>query len=499
MAEQKETTPRNVPASPPPLGAPSLLEHLVHNQANAALLLLLAAVTAFGCANSTMMVTASHTLAEMYHALWHFDVGVAVHQITITQSLHVWINDGLMVIFFFLAGLEIKRELLVGELASLKKAALPIGAAVGGMAVPALIYVALNAGTPAVSGWGIPMATDIAFAVGVLGLLSGRVPLALSTFLMALAIVDDLGAVLVIAVFYTETISTDLLLTGLVLLGISYTLGLFGVRNSLVYAGLFAFIWLTFLQSGVHATVAGVLFAFTIPANAVYESPLFVKRLNELLQRFDDAEDYALKWQVNEAQQRLIASIQQECKHVEAPLQRILRQLHPFSAFIIMPLFALANAGVQIDFSQLGELFSSRVTLGVMLGLLVGKQLGITGFAWALVRAGWAELPGGVSWKQLYAVSILGSIGFTMSLFITELAFKPHPATADAAHEAPGVVHLEPEADDSHAATGSGNERVNAEAKLGVLSASLIAGIGGVLLLHRVMPPADRSRKESHA
>lgn len=482
----KRNVKRETPQAPP-LGEPGLLDMWMHNQANAAMLLLGAAVLAFVCANATFQVAPGLSLADWYHNLWHMDLGIAIQHKSITQSLHVWINDGLMVIFFFLAGLEIKRELLVGELASLRRAALPIAGAIGGMVAPAATFALFNIGGPGIGGWGIPMATDIAFAVGVLGLLSGRVPAVLSTFLMALAIVDDLGAVLVIAIFYTETISTNLLMTGMLLLGASYLLGFMGVRNSLIYAFLFALVWAAFLQSGVHATVAGVLFAFSIPANAVYESTLFKRRLNELVHRFDEAEDFANSLQVNEEQQDVIVSIQKECMHVEAPLQRILRQLHPMSAFLIMPLFALANAGVAVNFSELPQLMTSRVTLGVMLGLLLGKQLGIMSAVWGTVKLGLAELPRGVRWMEMYAVSVLGSIGFTMSLFITELAFKP-----GSGHDAVAVHGA------MHDVDGGLSAVLNAEAKLGVLSASLIAGILGVLILHRVMPPADPEQKGGH-
>ncbi|MFM1920143.1 MAG: Na+/H+ antiporter [Candidatus Hydrogenedentota bacterium] len=485
-------------SSAPPLEEHGALEQFLHNDAAAAILLLSSAILAFICANSSFHVLGEMSMKEFYNKLWHMDLGIAVHNFDITQSLHLWINDGLMAIFFFLVGLEIKREMLVGELASVRKAALPIGAALGGMVCPAAIFALLNLGQPGITGWGIPMATDIAFAVGILGLLSGRVPVSLCVFLMALAIVDDLGAVLVIAVFYTESIAATQLFAGLAVTCVSFAFSYMGLRNTIVYVMLFFVIWITFLQSGVHATVAGVLFAFSIPVDARYETPLFISRIQHLLKRFGDAEDYASPLQVNAAQQHIIRAIGAECVHVEAPLQRIERLLHPYTAFLIMPIFAFANAGVSLDFSNIGELLTSRVTLGVMLGLLIGKQVGITGFSWIMVKLKLAELPTGANWKQLYAVSVLGSIGFTMSLFITELAYKPAGHGAHAAIkvevEQPTpeeeLAHAEEEAH-AHDPAVEEARKHNAEAKLGVLLASIIAGIGGTALLYKVTKPGE--------
>lgn len=462
--------------TPPPLDAHGLLEQILHNGSYAAVLLLICAVFALFCANAAFPVWQDQSLADLYAALWHLDLGIAIGPRSVTQTLHHWVNDGLMAIFFFLVGLEIKRELMVGELATARKAALPIGAAIGGMIVPAGIYALLNNGTDGAAGWGIPMATDIAFAMGVLGLLSKRVPIALSVFLMALAIVDDLGAVVVIAMFYTHTIAAEQLFTGLALTALSFALGYAGVRSSLVYALLFGCIWITFLQSGVHATVAGVLFAFSIPVDARYQTSLFSGRIRALLDRFEQAEDEANPLQVNAAQQHLVSSIERECLHVEAPLQRIERLLHPACAFLIMPIFAFANAGVVMEFGSLSTLLESRVLWGVALGLLVGKQVGIFGFSWLMVRSGLAELPRGVTWLQLYGVAILGSIGFTMSLFVTELAFAP------GIHG--GVEHLV----SNHAA----------EAKVGVLSASIVAGVMGILVLYGVTSSGGGTSSPGH-
>jgi len=452
----------------PPLEQQGTLAHILHNDAFSAILLLGAASAAFYCANSTMPFL-DMTLGEFYQHFWHYQFGLEFHTLHITQSLHHWINDGLMAVFFFVVGLEIKRELVVGELASLRKAALPIAGAIGGMVVPALIYYLINWGSDGAVGGGIPMATDIAFAIGVLGLLSGRVPPALAIFLMALAIVDDLGAVLVIAVFYTQSIAAQQLLIGLGLIAVSFVLALFGVRNSLVYFGLFGLIWFNFLQSGVHATVAGVLFALTIPVDARYETPLFIDRIRELLRRFDDVDDESTPKLVNARQQRIVRAIESECIHVEAPLQRLENKLHPFTVLLIMPLFAFANAGVSLDTEHLWEQLFSRVTLGIVLGLLVGKQLGITLFAWIVVRLKLAELPQGITWKQMYAASCLASIGFTMSLFISELAFSP------GSHEVHAAAQGTAESLMTHAHLS--------EAKIGVLVASTVAAIYGIIVM----------------
>lgn len=449
----------------PPLEQVSTLQKILHHDAMSAIFLLVAAAAAFYMANSGLIIN-GRPLYEWYADLWHLDLGLYLHGEVISKSLHHLINDGLMAIFFFIVGLEIKRELLVGELASFRKALLPIAAAVGGMVCPAAIYAIVNYGSETAIGWGIPMATDIAFSAGVLGLLSKRVPTGLAVFLIALAIVDDLGSVTVIALFYTEAITMRPLMVGLVMIVLSFVFARMGVRNALVFVLMAAIIWVEFFLSGVHATIAGVLFAFTVPADARYETPLFIKRLNKLLQRFHEAEDNVNPLLVNSRQQRVVRAIEAECLHVEAPLQRIEHKLHPLTAFIIMPIFAFANSGVHLDFSHIGEVFNQRVTWGVILGLLVGKQLGIFGAAWLTVKAGLAELPQGVRWMQIYGVTWLAGIGFTMSLFIGGLAF---PIGHDAGH---GAVESA-----SHMAD------YLAGSKVGTLVASMIAGIVGTIIL----------------
>lgn len=459
----------------PPLEPHSTLHNILHNQAISAIILLVAAISAFILANIHIPL-GDKTVSEWYAWLWHVELGFHVVNTDITQSLHVWVNDGLMAIFFLLVGLEIKRELIVGELASVRKAALPIAAAIGGMIFPAAIYAGMNWGGEGLAGWGIPMATDIAFAAGVIGLLSKRVPAALAVFLIALAIVDDLGAVLVIAIFYTDSINALSLEAGLAIIFFSFILARLGFRSTVMYTILAIFTWLAFLQSGVHATIAGVLFALTIPVDARYESPLFIKRIQKLLSRFDEVEDHVNPRLVNASQQRLLRAIELECIHVEAPLQRMENKLHPFIAFLIMPLFAFANSGVELDFSTVGQLVIEPVTLGVIFGLVFGKQLGIMVFSGLAVALKLAELPQGVKWKHIYGVSCLAGIGFTMSLFITQLAFAGGHGTPDAAHATAEAAH-------GAVSYAAGNVHLM-EAKVGVLLASIISGVLGATVLY---------------
>jgi Na+:H+ antiporter, NhaA family len=467
--------------SPPPLEQESTLQRILHHDAMGAIFLLVSAAAAFYMANSGMMIN-GRQLHEWYADLWHLDVGLYLHGEVIAKSLHHIVNDGLMAIFFFIVGLEIKRELLVGELASFRKALLPIAAAIGGMVCPALVYTAVNYGTETSVGWGIPMATDIAFSAGVLGLLSKRIPTGLAVFLIALAIVDDLGSVTVIALFYTEEIAQRPLMVGLAMIILSFIFARMGVRNALVFVLMAAVIWVEFFMSGVHATIAGVLFAFTVPADASYETPLFVKRINELLQRFHSAEDNVNPLLVNSRQQRVVRAIESECIHVEAPLQRIEHKLHPICAFIIMPIFAFANSGVHLDFSHIGEVFNQRVTWGVILGLLIGKQLGIFGASWLTVKAGLAELPKGVNWMQIYGVTWLAGIGFTMSLFIGGLAFPGGHGAGHGDGEAAG--HM---------------AEYLAGSKVGTLSASIVAGIVGTIILIMCTKPGAAPAENSEA
>lgn len=407
------------------------------------ILLLLSAVIALVWANSPW--------AASYFHLWETHLAVGAGDFVIDMSLHHWINDGLMAVFFFVVGLEIKREVLVGELASPKKAALSVAAAIGGMLVPAAVYWAVNAGGPGADGWGIPMATDIAFAIGVLALLGSRVPLALKVFVTAVAIVDDLGAVLVIALFYTADISAGALQLAVVLFLALVAVSWLGIRRLPTYVLLGTALWLALLLSGIHATIAGVLLALTIPARRLIDAPEFLRRARLYVAEF--AEDARPGHTALTADQGdAVHSLEVASEQVQTPLARLEHQLHPWVAFFIMPLFALANAGVVLG-GDIGATLTSPVTLGVILGLFLGKQVGILAASWLSVRAGLAALPEGVAWRQLWGVGLLAGIGFTMSLFIAGLAF------AD-----PGMLD---------------------QAKIGILAASLISGLVGGLVLVR--------------
>lgn len=447
----------------PPVDSPAVLAKILHSQSLAAIVLLIATALALVIANLGI-IYGERTIGEWYALLWHLQVGFRIADSNLVLPLHVWVNDGLMAIFFLLVGLEIKRELFVGELAGIRKAILPIAAAVGGMAFPAAIYAVVNVGQPGSRGWGIPMATDIAFAAGVMGLLGKRVPGNLAIFLIALAIVDDLGSVAVIALFYAESLRLASLQGGLVFLCLSLIIARLGIRHAVVYTILAVCTWVSFLDSGVHATIAGVLFAFTIPLDARYDTPNFIDRIRYLLTRFDKMEDHVNPRMVNARQQRIVRAIEAECVHVEAPLQRIESKLYPLVAFLIMPVFAFANAGVAIDFANLGTSLREPVALGIALGLVLGKQAGIMLFSLLAVRMRLAELPTGVRWVQVYGVSLLAGIGFTMSLFIAQLAF--------------GGEHV------GHESVLAGSDTaLLSNAKVGVLFASLVASIAGSLVL----------------
>lgn len=398
------------------------------------------------------LLWANSPWSAAYTNLWHSKLSIGAGDYVLSKDLLHWINDGLMVVFFFLVGLEIKREVLIGELSSAQKAALPIAAALGGMLFPAGIYFALNAGRAGAAGWGIPMATDIAFALGVLALLGNRVPLALKVFLTALAIADDIGAVLVIALFYTEQIAFFNLLVGGGILLLLFALNLAGVHRPLVYAVLGIGLWLAFLTSGVHATVAGVLLALTIPSGARTSTAEFLARSRSLLKEFEKVGASDQESVMNEDQQSIVHALEQASEEVQTPLQRMERALHGWVTYMIMPIFALANAGVSVS-GNLSEALTSTVSLGVISGLVVGKPMGITLFTWLAVKSGLAVMPSGVQWREVYGVSWLGGIGFTMSLFIASLAF--------------------------------GEAMLLMAAKVGILSASLISGVVGWALLRR--------------
>ncbi len=376
-------------------------------EAASGVLLLALAVVALLWANSPW--------ASAYFSLWDTLVTVSIGSAAISKPLLLWVNDGLMAIFFFLVGLEIKREILVGELSSPRQAALPLLAAVGGMVVPAGLYALVAGSTDYAAGWGIPMATDIAFALGVLALLGTRAPVALKIFLTALAIVDDLGAVLVIAFFYTSKLSVAALGVAAVFLALLVAANRLGIQRTAVYVILGLGLWVAVLKSGVHATIAGVLLALTIPARG----------------------EHSL-------------------------LLRMEHKLHGWVAFGIMPVFALANAGVALGGVSFTEAILHPAAFGILLGLFVGKQIGVFAFSWLSIRMGWAVLPSGTTWTQLYGVALLTGIGFTMSLFIANLSFVGLP---EAAPGAPAALDL---------------------AKIGILTASLLSGVVGYVMLRRL-------------
>ncbi|MEO8132384.1 MAG: Na+/H+ antiporter NhaA [Betaproteobacteria bacterium] len=344
----------------------------------------------------------------------------------IELTWHQWVNDALMALFFLLVGLELKREILVGELSSLKDAALPVIAALGGMIVPALIYAAFNAGTPAASGWGIPMATDIAFAVGILVLLAWRIPRNLIIFLTALAIADDLGAVLVIAIFYTADLNLYALGASAALFVVLILFNQGGIRNALPYGLVGLLLWYTVHDSGVHATLAGILLAATIPARPARTPAQFEQRIDELQAAFradrrsTDTSDNPLS---NSRMTSIAEAMEISAATVQSPLQRVEHDLTPWVTFLILPVFALANAGVDLLAVDWSTALSHRVTIGVLAGLVIGKSVGISLFSWFAVRLGLGRLPAGVQWSHLVGAACLAGIGFTMSLFIAQLAF----------------------------------------------------------------------------
>jgi len=377
-------------------------------------LLLIATIIALIWANSPW--------SESYMRLWQTPVTVGAGDFMLSKPLLLWVNDGLMAIFFFVVGLEIKRELLVGELSAPRKAMLPIVAALGGMFIPAAIFMLLNLGTQAMRGWAIPTATDIAFALGVLALLGERAPLAIKVFLTALAIIDDLGAVLIIALFYTGDLSwVNLAIGGLFFLLLIGANGL-GARKPLPYMLLGAGMWVAFLKSGVHPTIAGVLAAMTIPSRARCDTEEFLEHTRGLLNAFGRAGKSSRREPLTEEHQAYLRALEVATEDVQTPMQRMENALHPWVIYFIMPLFALANAGVVIDTDTVGSI-GQPMSLGIILGLFLGKQLGITLFSWLSVRFGLAALPSGVTWRHVYGAGCLAGIGFTMSLFIAELAF----------------------------------------------------------------------------
>ena len=400
------------------------------------------------------MILANSNIAESYFHFFEQEVGFIVNgEPYLNCSLHHWINDGLMAMFFFVVGLELKREFIGGELADIRNTILPIGAAIGGMIVPALIFLSLNLGSPQTMGWGIPMATDIAFALGVVYLLGDKVPASAKLFLTTLAIVDDLGAVLVIAFFYTSELSIASLLFGLCFLAVMFIGNRLGIKSLFFYAVLgIGGVWVTFLLSGIHATIAAVLAAFMIPADAKINESVYLKRMKKLTRRFEKEEPNEVRT-LEEGQVDVLTHIQHDTTIAIPLLQQLEHKMTPIVTFLIMPIFAIANAGISFTDLSLSDIFSTHVALGVTLGLLLGKPIGIIGATFLMVKMRWATLPSAITRRTLMGLGMLASIGFTMSMFISTLAFT--------------------------------DELLMTQAKLGIFLASILGGIGGYVLLNK--------------
>lgn len=404
------------------------------------------------------LVIANSPAHPFFREVLYKEIGFTIGDLRVYKTLLLWINDGLMSIFFFVVGLELKREIIAGELSQPKNVVMPIVAAIGGLFFPAMIYLAFNSGASAESlnGWGIPMATDIAFALGVLYLLGPKVPIQLKVFLTALAIIDDIGAVAVVALFYTSDISTIHLLIGFLLLGVLYALNRFGVRSVVIYGFIgIGGVWLAFLLSGVHATIAAVLVAFTIPATRSIDKDVYIQQLELLKEKLKVANSASHKeFLLSADEENIIGEIKRLSSYSISPLQNLEHTMHSFVLFVVMPIFALVNAGVVLEQDWL-EMLLSPVSLGVMLGLLVGKLVGIFGLSFLGLKLGFLKMPENLNNQMLLGVSFLAAIGFTMSLFINSLAFE--------------------------------SEMYQNQAKMGILSASLIAGFLGYAILKNAL------------
>jgi len=416
------------------------LEKFINKEALSGILLFVATVAAVIVANSS--------LGQAYYDLWHLPLGINIGELKISMTLTYWIDDALMALFFLMVGLEIKREMLIGELSTINKASFPLIAAVGGMAIPALIYVALNPSNPL--GFGVPMATDIAFALGILMLLGKRVNPALKLFLVALAVVDDLGAVLVVATVYTSDIQSQYFIHAGIIYALIWLLNKRGVTNLLPYLLLGIALWVYIHAIGIHATIAGVLLAFAIPISSKIDEKEFINDTRQSVDEFEKNMDEVPV--LNHHQIDALETIGYGYDKVQNPLVRLEHNLHGLSAFFIMPLFAFSNAGVLIDFSTVHA--NLPIVLGVVIGLVIGKPVGILGFTYLAHKFKIVKKPDTISWSEILAVGFIAGIGFTMSIFITHLAFV--------------------------------SEEVIAAVKLGVFAASFVAAVIGVILLLRV-------------
>ena len=401
------------------------------------------------------MVMTNSSLNELYNKILHINVSFGFDSFIFSRSIHFWINEGLMTCFFLVVGLEIKREALVGELASFRQAILPAAGAFGGVLFPALIYWYFNVGTMSESGWGVPMATDIAFVLGALTMLGSRVPSSLTIFLVSLAIVDDLVAVVVIALFYSQALEFVYLGMALLVVGVLIVMNILGTRAPGPYILVGVVLWALIYASGVHATVAGVIVALTIPARSARDTHGFVDEAKTLIKEFQNQRPRDYLIYLRHENQRVLRQLENMFRQVEPPLQRLEYVLHPWVIFGIMPIFALANAGVVLESSLLVKSVTSSQSLGIILGLFIGKQVGIFTATWLALRLRIATLPEGVNLKHIYGGSVLCGIGFTMSLFIAELSFMDRPDLLD-------------------------------EAKVSILIGSLVSGIIGATILYFV-------------
>jgi NhaA family Na+:H+ antiporter len=407
-------------------------------------------------------------LTEFYNSLWTHELALQVGSFNLfshhghPMSIMAFINDALMALFFFSVGLEIKREVLVGELSSFRNALLPIIAAVGGMAVPVLLYFMMAGGTDYADGWAIPMATDIAFSLGVLAMLGKRVPVGLKIFLTTLAVVDDIGGILVIAIFYSSSIDFNLLLWAAGCIIVLVAGGYLGIQSKMFYAFFGTFVWFFFLNAGIHPTIAGVIVAFTIPAKPVFAPKNYIKTIRKNIGYFSHDDDEALNSRtiLDKDQMNWLKEIESASDKVISPLQDMEDTLHPLVNYIIVPLFAFANAGIFFGDMEFSQLFHG-IAPAIIMALVLGKFLGIFAFSWLTIKMRLAPMPEGGNWARLASVSVLGGIGFTVSLFIANLSF----GTGDAAMSL-----------------------LLNDAKLGILVASLLAGILGWLLLHLTLP-----------
>jgi NhaA family Na+:H+ antiporter len=399
-------------------------------------------------ATAAALIWANSPLQDSYTSLWDYRIGIRSADIDLVKPLRLWVNDGLMAIFFFLIGLEIKREILIGELNSVKKASFPFIAAMGGMVVPALLFLLLTSDASQSRGWGIPIATDIAFSLAILKLLGKRVPLSLKVFLTAFAIVDDLGAVMVIALFYSSGIKWMLLLAGLAIILFLGVLSYLQFFSKYLHLALGILTWILFLKSGIHPTIAGVLLALTVPIRQRTDLKTYTRNLGSIVETLQTCPDNP-RPVLTHRQIEMIDNLEDWTSRVQSPLQHLEHSLHNWVAWLIMPLFALANAGIVLGGNSSPEL---PLISNLAISLVAGKSLGITLLTFLGLRLGWIELPDGINMKQVFGVSLLAGVGFTMSIFISNLAFADNAVLADSA-------------------------------KLGILAGSMLAGILGYLIL----------------